>query len=104
MNADRTAAPCPSRSAGDLDAAAGEARWVLPEDGIVDPIAIEIAARGSRRVALTPTERLLAAASILAVGGTPHDIEVRLHVSGRTARTLADRARRLGGSGDRRAA
>jgi hypothetical protein len=45
---------------------------VLADDGIVDPIAVEIAARGTRTVALTPAERQLAAARILARGGTPY--------------------------------
>ena len=38
--------------------------WTLPEDGILDPIAIELAARGIRPVALTPVERITAAARI----------------------------------------
>ena len=64
---------------------------VLADDGIIDPIAVEIAARGARPVALTPSERLLAAARILARGGTPYLIAERLHVSGTTALTLAAR-------------
>ncbi|TDD62805.1 hypothetical protein [Actinomadura rubrisoli] len=70
--------------------------WVLPEDGIVDPIAVEIAATGARRVALTRTERLLAAARILAAGHPCTEISRRLHVSGHTARTLAAQLRDLG--------
>jgi DNA-binding CsgD family transcriptional regulator len=65
--------------------------WTLPEDGILDPIAIELAARGIRPVALTPAERLTAAARILAKGGTPALIARRLHVSGTTALILAAR-------------
>jgi hypothetical protein len=38
----------------------------LPDDGIIDPIAVEIAARGIRSVALTRAERQAAAAAILA--------------------------------------
>ena len=64
-------------------------RWVLPEDGIVDEVAVAIAAAGTRPVALTRTERWLAAARILAAGGTPFLICKRLHVSGRTALTMA---------------
>ena len=56
-------------------------RWVLPEDGIVDEIAVAIAAAGTRPVALTRTERWLAAGRILAAGGTPFLICKRLHVS-----------------------
>ncbi|MHB1877391.1 MAG: hypothetical protein ACYCPF_21340 [Streptosporangiaceae bacterium] len=65
--------------------------WTLPEDGILDPIAIELAARGIRPVALTPAERLTAAARILAKGGTPALVARRLHVSGTTALILAAR-------------
>ena len=65
--------------------------WTLPEDGILDPIAIELAARGLRPVALTPAERLTAAARILHHGGTPALIARRLHVSGTTALILAAR-------------
>jgi hypothetical protein len=63
----------------------------LADDGIIDPIAVEIAASGTRTVALTPAERQLAAARILAQGGTPYLISKRLHVSGTTALTLAAR-------------
>jgi hypothetical protein len=61
----------------------------LRDDGIIDPVAVEIAARGTRTVALTRAERQLAAARILARGGTLHHISTRLHVSGATAVTLA---------------
>ncbi len=66
-------------------------RLVLADDGIIDPIAVEIAARGARPVALTRAERQLAAARILARGGTPYLISKRLHVSGTTALMLAAR-------------
>jgi len=64
---------------------------VLADDGIIDLIAVEIAAQGMRAVALTRAERQLAAAQILARGGTPYLISERLHVSGTTALTLAAR-------------
>jgi hypothetical protein len=64
-------------------------RLVLADDGIIDLIAVDIAARGARPVALTRAERRLAAATILAEGGTPHLISKRLRVSGTTARALA---------------
>jgi hypothetical protein len=66
-------------------------RLALADDGIIDPIAVEIAARGARPVALTPAERQLAAARILARGGTPYLISKRLHINGTTALTLAAR-------------
>ena len=44
--------------------------WLLPDDGIIDPVAVEIAARGTRRVRLTARERRAAAALIVARGGT----------------------------------
>ena len=64
---------------------------VLADDGIIDPIAVEIASCGTRPVALSPAERQLAAARILARGGTPYLISERLQVSGTTALTLAAR-------------
>ncbi len=64
---------------------------VLADDGIIDPVAVEIAVRGTRPVALTPAERLLAAARILARGGTPYLVAQRLHISGATALRLAAR-------------
>lgn len=65
----------------------------LPDDGIIDLIAVEIAARGTRPVALTPSERLLAAARILARGGTPSLVSQRLHTNGTVARTLTARCK-----------
>jgi hypothetical protein len=68
-------------------------RLVLADDGIIDLIAVELAARGTRTVALTRAERRFAAARILARGGTPYLISKRLHVSGATALALAARCR-----------
>jgi len=65
------------------------ARWLLPEDGVIDPVAVEIAARGTRRVRLTATERRMAAAVILDRGGSPNDLARRLCMSGHAARALA---------------
>lgn len=81
MNA-TTAQPPPARRLGGSP-------WVLPEDGITDPVAIEIAASGARRVALTWRERQAAAALILARGGTINRIATRLHIAHSTARHLA---------------
>jgi hypothetical protein len=64
---------------------------VLAEDDIIDMIAVDIATRGARPVALTPAERQLAAARILARGGTPHLVAKRLHISGSTTLALAAR-------------
>ena len=66
-------------------------RLALCDDGIIDLIAVDIAVRGARTVALTRAERQLAAAWILARGGTPYLISKRLHVSGTTALALAAR-------------
>jgi hypothetical protein len=68
-------------------------QWLLPDDGIVDPVAVEVAAAGARRVRLTVPERRLDAALILARGGTVNDIAARLHVSGGAARRMADAIR-----------
>ncbi|WP_171069460.1 hypothetical protein [Actinomadura geliboluensis] len=48
----------------------------------------------------THTERVLAAARILAAGGCVSTIAARLHVSGNAARNIARRARDLGDPGD----
>ena len=74
-----------------MTARAEQDRLVLADDGIIDLIAVEIAARGTRTVALTRAERRLAAAQILARGGTPYVISKRLHVNGTTALALAAR-------------
>ena len=63
--------------------------WLLPDDGIIDPVAVEITAAGIRRVRLTVPERRAAAALILARGGTANDIAARLHISGQSAAALA---------------
>ena len=62
--------------------------WLLPEDGILDPIAIDLAARGVRPVALTPTERRIAATRILAAGGSTTTLARRLRMSHGTAHAL----------------
>jgi hypothetical protein len=64
--------------------------WLLPEDGLIDPVAIELAATGERSVALTESERRIAAGLILAAGGTPNLIAKRLHMAHTNARALAD--------------
>jgi hypothetical protein len=65
---------------------------VLANDGITDLIAVKIAARGARPVALTSTERQLAAVWILAQGGTSCLISKPLHVrrDGRGWSTTSD--------------
>ena len=64
-------------------------QWLIPDDGIIDPVAVEIMAAGARRVRLTLPERRAAAALILARGGTANDIAARLHIGGRAAVALA---------------
>jgi hypothetical protein len=65
--------------------------WVLPEDGIIDGLAVQIAASGKRRVRLTRTERLFAAALIVARGGSAYQVGKRLGVSSSTAHALVAR-------------
>jgi hypothetical protein len=64
--------------------------WVIPDDGIIDAIAIQIAVCGQRRVRLTPMERRLAAALIVANGGTAYRVAKCLGISSCTAHTLVD--------------
>jgi hypothetical protein len=63
--------------------------WMLPDDGIIDQVAVEIAAKGERRVALTAPERRAAAEMILARGGTVRDIAERLCMSDTAAGGLS---------------
>jgi hypothetical protein len=63
--------------------------WMLPDDGIIDPVAVEVAAKGERRVKLTAPERSAAAEIILARGGTVAVIAERLSMSDSAARALA---------------
>ena len=69
--------------------------WLIPDDGIVDEVAIETAVRGRRPVRLTRLERACAAALILATGGSTDDLVRQLRVSKPTACALARQARRL---------
>lgn len=64
------------------------ARWLLPDDGIIDPVAVAIAAAGTRRVRMTLPERRAAAALIIARGGTRHQVAKRLFVGWSTAAAL----------------
>jgi hypothetical protein len=66
-------------------------RLALPGDGIIDPVAVQIAVRGTWPVALSQAGRRLAAVRLPARGGTPYLIATRRHVSGTTARALAAR-------------
>ena len=64
-------------------------KWVIPDDGIIDPVAVEIAAAGRRSVRLTLPERRAAAARILAAGGTAWTIARHLRMTYAAARVLA---------------
>lgn len=63
--------------------------WLLPDDGIVDPVAVDLAATGNRAVRLTAAERREAAAIILAGGGSAWCIAERLKMDLAAARSLA---------------
>ncbi|WP_019632673.1 hypothetical protein [Actinomadura atramentaria] len=65
----------------------------VPEDGLLDLVAVQIAMSGERPVELTALERLVAAAQILAAGGHPRDIADRLRVSDTIADSLVRRVR-----------
>ena len=53
-------------------------KHVLPDDGIIDHIAVAVAVSGSRRVRLTRQERELAARHIVAAGGGIEDLREHL--------------------------
>lgn len=62
-------------------------RWVLRDDGILDELSVNRAAAGVP-VQLTLGERAAAARLIIAAGGGPSKMAVRLHMSGTRARQL----------------
>lgn len=62
--------------------------WCITSDGIVDDVAVCIAASGERLVRLTPTEQLSAARLILESGGDVHDLQARLGINHTTALAL----------------
>jgi hypothetical protein len=62
--------------------------WLLEDDGIVDEVAVAVAAAGLRDVRLTETERRLAAARIMADHGHLGIVCRRLHVSASEAARL----------------
>jgi hypothetical protein len=64
-------------------------KWIIPDDGIIDPIAVEIAASGQRPVRLTLPERRAAAARILASGGTAWTVAKHLRMTYLAAKVLA---------------
>lgn len=64
--------------------------WIIPDDGIVDDVAVSVAASGTRKVRLTLRERRLAAERILAEGGGTRDIGTRLNMLMRPAKELAE--------------
>ena len=70
-------------------ASSPRSNWLLPDDGIVDEVAVEIAASGKRIVRLTCTERRAAAVRILAAGGNAYTIAKRLRRQYASARVLA---------------
>jgi hypothetical protein len=61
---------------------------LLAEDGIIDPVAVEVAAAGLRDVRLTPAEQKLAAARIMATTGKLAVVCYRLRISASTAARL----------------
>lgn len=63
---------------------------LLPEDGVIDPVAVDIAVRAVRPVALTRRERDLAARRLLDAGTPPSVIARRLRMNGRTLANLRE--------------
>lgn len=59
----------------------------LPEDGVVDLLAVDLAVAGERPVRLTPTEQQMAARRIIDAGGSRAAIARHLHIT----QTRADR-------------
>lgn len=78
-------------------AGAARSTWVIPDDGIIDPVAVELAANGRRPVRLTRLERRAAAIRILAGGGTIYVVAKRLNMSYPAAKVLAASISETGG-------
>lgn len=55
--------------------------WLLPEDGIIDEFAIELAVTGRKDVALTDGERRIAVQKMLKMHIGPEEMRKRLHVT-----------------------
>ena len=70
--------------------------WRIKDDGIIDEVAVEIAAAGTRLVRLTRPEQRLAAAQILSRGGSNDDIERNLGIGMNTALRIEREARKAG--------
>jgi hypothetical protein len=68
-------------------------KTLLADDGVVDPVAVDIAVTGARPVQVTETERLIAAALLFDGGATVALVAWRLRMSSETARRLADEFR-----------
>lgn len=66
-----------------------ETDWAIPEDGIVDEIAVEIAVKGIRRVRLTPTETRLVVEQSLARGQSFKGIAENIGCSDQTVARIA---------------
>lgn len=59
-------------------------QWQLPEDGIVDQVAVRAAVEGTdpdRVIRLTRTEQIIAATLLATRGATPAEIATRLHMN-----------------------
>ncbi len=63
---------------------------VLPEDGIIDNVAVQITVSGSRKVALTQRERLEATRLMLLQGASIREMCDHLHVQPKVVRQLLD--------------
>lgn len=61
----------------------------LDDDGIIDPVAVDIAARGVRPVELTETEQVHAAVLMLRRGAARPLVAYRLRLGAGTVRRLA---------------
>ena len=67
--------------------------WLIRDDGIIDEVAIEIAVAGTRLVRLTRPEQRIAAARILARGGSIDDVQRNLGVGGDLAAKIVREVR-----------
>lgn len=84
-----------SRASSPIRGAAPHAAMLLPDDGLIDELAVSIAVSGTRRVRLTPPERDLAARIMIGRGADLAELAAHLGTStaaaGRLIRALGYR-------------
>ncbi len=64
--------------------------WILPDDGYIDEIAVELTINGVRVVALTDEERMVCLLRMISMSLKPHEMRQRLHVTPKRLNSFLD--------------